>query len=483
MNKVGKGFALILIATAAILCLSPTMTKTISAQTSSAVWSHVYGNSANGQVFAENIIQTRDGGYAILADSGQIGQYYGCELIKLDSQGNIQWNRTFTADHSIDPTAFIQTSDSGFAMVGISSYFPVNNYTRLVWFTKTDANGTVQWTKYYGDELGVYEPRALAGTSDGGYIIAGDYSSNTTTTGWEALAIKIDASGNEQWIKTYAGQNDLRFFAVVQSTDGGYAMAGIEGDSNGNIPHFWLVKTDSSGNIQWNQTYARARLSGDDFDTCNSMIQTSDGGYALAGWTAGGYARDYTEYGSFWLVKTDSKGNMEWNSVIGCWSQGAVQVIQTFDGGYALSGIADSGTYLSPGNQFELAKTDSSGNLQWTYSGFDGVRVVVCQSSDGAYVLAGGGSNLFASKITVNGNAISPTSNPNSSPSATNIPTATPITATQPPVSSSPSDVSVQPMLQLITAITLIIIAFLIVAIIILQVHGRKPRALQKAKC
>ena len=161
--------------------------------------------------------------------------------------------------------------------------------------------------------------------------------------------------------RTYERMGIGKAYTVVQTSDGGYVLVGItEGFEEGNRD-FWLVKTDSDGNMEWNKTYEGTK---DDF--AHSVVQTSDGGYALEGYTnsfgAGGY--------DFWLVKTDSLGNMEWNQTYG---YGAINsVIQTSDGGYALAGYN-----FHQGINFCLIKTDEVGVIpefpSWTL-----ISVLLC---------------------------------------------------------------------------------------------------------
>ena len=118
----------------------------------------------------------------------------------------------------------------------------------------------------------------------------------------------VHAASVTTFSKTYGGSGDEQANSVIQTSDGGYALAGWT-DSYGNgYYNFWLVKTDSQGNQQWTQTYG---ASGD--SEAYSLVQTSDGGYALAGFTNSTGAGIY----SFWLVKTDSKGNMQWSKTYG----------------------------------------------------------------------------------------------------------------------------------------------------------------------
>ena len=163
-----------------------------------------------------------------------------------------------------------------------------------------------------------------------------------------------------KWNKTYGGMADDEAYSVVQTVDGGYAIVGHTysfGVGNGD---FWLVKTDANGNAQWSKTYG-----GVNYDHAHSVIQTDDGGYAIAGYT---YSYGYGVPASpdLWLVKIDANGNMEWNKTYGGTRQDFSDggLVETSDGGYALAGFTYS--FGGGASDFWLVKTDSSGNQQWS---------------------------------------------------------------------------------------------------------------------
>jgi hypothetical protein len=137
-----------------------------------------------------------------------------------------------------------------------------------------------------------------------------------------------------EWSRTYVWKGNAWANSVVQTIDGGYAMAGWTDSSGGGEVDFLLVKVNAVGNMLWNHTYGGAK---DQF--AFSLVQASDGGFALAGYTNSFGAGD----DDFWLVKTDALGNMEWNQTYGGTANDeAYWVIQTSDGGYALAGYTDS---------------------------------------------------------------------------------------------------------------------------------------------
>jgi len=350
-------------------------------------WNRTYGGTSGD--YASALVQTSDGGYALAGATNSFGA--GNDdfwLVKTDAAGSAQWNKTYGGTDAEDANALVQTSDGGYALAGWTESFGAGWFD--FWLVKTDSAGTMQWNQTYG---GTSDDRAsaLVQTSDGGYALAGLTYPGDVGNG-DFWLVKADASGNMMWNKTYGGTNSDWAYALVQTSDGGYALAGWTNSFGAGWSVFWLVKTDSAGTMQWNQTYG-----GTGSDGAYALVQTGDGGYALAGYTmsfgAGGY--------DAWLVKTDDSGNMQWNKTYGGTSDDvAYALVQTSDGGYALAGYTNS---FGAGNfDFWLVKTDFSGNMQWnkTYGGtnFDYARALV-QTSDGGYALAGA-TNSFGAGST-----------------------------------------------------------------------------------
>jgi len=166
-----------------------------------------------------------------------------------------------------------------------------------VFLIKTDANGNVQWAKTYGG-TSRDEAYSVQQTSDGEYIVAGvTYSFGAG--GGDVFLIKTDANGNVQWAKTYGGTNGDSAYSVQQTSDGGYMVAGVTYSFGAGGGDVFLIKINASGNLQWAKTYG-----GTSRDEAYSVQQTSDGGYIVAGRTqsfgAGG--------GDVFLIKTDANG-------------------------------------------------------------------------------------------------------------------------------------------------------------------------------
>ncbi len=362
----------LLISASLLLCVPQAF-----ASTNDGPWVKTYGGAGNDYAFS--VIQTSDGGYAMAGHTNSSGAGgYDFWLVKTNSTGNQLWNKTYGGAGNDYAFSVIQTSDGGYAIAGRTFSFGAG-YSDF-WLVKTNSAGNQLWSKTYGGPN--YDGACfVVQTSDGGYALAG-WTSSFGAGNYDFWLVRTDSSGNQLWVKTYGGAGDDEAFSVVQSSDGGYALLGRTNSSGAGGYDFWLVKTNSAGDQLWNKTFGGT---GDDEPW--SMVHTTEDGYALAGYT--------TSYGAgstdFWLVKTDSSGNKLWNKTYGGTGYDeAYSVVQSSDGGYALAGYTTS--YGVGSYDFRLVKTDSAGSQLWShnYGGAgDDEACIVVQSSDGGYALAG----------------------------------------------------------------------------------------------
>jgi hypothetical protein len=356
----------------------------------SSMWSQTYGGT--GGSMAHSVIATPDGGYALAGYTGSFGAN-GVDfwLVKTDAFGNMQWNKTYGGTGADAAWSLVATSDGGYALAGKWNYTTYHSeiHDGDCWLVKTDASGNMEWNKTYeGTEHLGEHTGSLVATSDGGYALAG-YTSSFGDGGGDFWLVKTDASGNMEWNKTYGGTQFESASSVIATSDGGYALAGYTSSFEaGGGSDFWLVKTDALGNMEWNRKYGGTRVEG-----ASMVIATPDGGYALAGSTQSAFGSADAD---FWLVKTDSSGNMEWNGTYGGTSfDFASSLVATSDGGYALAGRTES--HIAGYSDFWLVKTDASGNMQWnqTYGGTgDNWAYSLVATSDGGYAIAGETSNF-----------------------------------------------------------------------------------------
>ena len=269
------------------------------------------------------------------------------------SQPDTLWTKTFSLGHSIGRSVQ-QASDGGYIITGQA--YNNRNDNSDIWLIKTDSDGNEEWNQNFGGSNNDYG-YSLQQTTDGGYIILG------------TLLIKTDSDGNEEWEKNIGGKS------IQQTTDGGYIIIG-------GAPDIELLKTDTNGDTLWAKTFG-----GSANDVGESVQQTTDGGYIITGHTES-YGNGQADV---WLIKTDSLGQEEWNQTYGGVDTTEVgySVQQTMDGGYIITGSIESAGI--PYDVY-LIKADSNGNEQWTqtYGGSspdEGFSVQ--QTTDGGYIITG----------------------------------------------------------------------------------------------
>jgi predicted secreted protein len=354
-----------------------------SAEVSSTTWTRTYGGTRNDA--PESVIQTSDGGYAVAGDTNSFGVGgYDVWLLKTDAYGNIEWSKYYGGKREDYACSVVQTSDGGYALAGHTWSFGVGECDFLL--IKTDAHGNMEWKNTYGGpELDAVHQ--MIATSDGGYALAG-YTGTTGANSLDGWFVKTDEFGKMEWNQTYKWEEFDRVYSLVETSDGGYALAGETNSFGAGFTDFWLIRTDASGNMLWNKTYG-----GKGFDRAYSLLATPDGGYAIAGDT------DSFNEGKYdvWLIKTDANGNMEWNQT---YERTPPQefsnhirpcsLVRTLDGGYAIS--AKTRTSGTSNYDFWLIKTDEQGNMEWNQTYGDEKHEQpnsLIATSDGGYVIAG----------------------------------------------------------------------------------------------
>lgn len=368
--------------------------------------------------FGTNMQQTADGGYiaaGITASfNGDVVGNNGDEdmwIVKLDKRGNIQWQNALGGFGDEGAFSIQQTRDGGYIAAGQANSFNgdvTGNHGNLdFWVVKLNANGNLVWQKSLGGS-DADAATTIQQTRDGGYIVGGNTNSNDqqivgshgATDQW---IVKLDASGNIQWSKTYGGSRNDFVYSIRQTSDGDYITAGNTNSNDGDITNvhdivygdFWITKLDRNGNLVWQKTYG-----GGDYEQANSIQLTSDGGYVAAGWSRSNNDGDVTgNHGNYdmWVIKISSTGNLQWQKSFGG-SNGDLgySVYVTKDNGYVIGGGTSSNNGNVTGNHgledFWIIKLNSTGNLQWQKtlggSGFDEARSIV-QTRDGGYASLG----------------------------------------------------------------------------------------------
>jgi len=311
--------------------------------TASSVWLIKTDSSGNEQwnrTFGENegfhkgwaVQQTTDNGYIIAAEEWPTGsETSDGMLIKIDSSGNEEWTRFFSGPYDDGCFDAKESNDGGYIVTGFTE-----SYEGLwdLWLIKTDSDGNLTWARTFGGE-DYEEGQSVQQTLDGGYIVTGSAQSYTPGWDYDLWLIKTDSLGIEEWNKTFGGDWADRGRCVQQTADDGYIIAGVTVLYGAGWADVWVVKVDGYGNEQWNKTFG-----GVDWDSGFSVKQTSYGGYIITGEIG---ADEFGFHAGIYLIKIDGNGNEEWNKTFGgTETDKGRSVQQTTDGGYIIAGYTDS---------------------------------------------------------------------------------------------------------------------------------------------
>jgi hypothetical protein len=344
-------------------------------------------------------------------------------IVKLDSMGNMQWDRRYGGADADYLQKVIETADSGFILVG-TSYSgasgdisqPQINYSGDFWIIKTDASGIKQWEKRYGG-TGNDFPNSIVQNADHSYLVAGYTNSpagidvteanrdvsNGTEDFW---ILKLDSAGNKLWDKRFGGTATEHLFNVTITPQHGYLLTGysdspVSGDKSDYCrgwEDFWVVKTDSAGNKIWDKTYGASEQ---DIADANSL-SIDNGDFLVTGRSYSNMDQDKSQdswgWSDYWILRIDAAGNKIWDKDIGgqYWEE-LSSVVQTADHGYLFSGDSYSGisgdkSEMNIGSeQSWIIKYDSAFNRQWDKTivtdGHDETGIAL-ETDDGCYVIA-----------------------------------------------------------------------------------------------
>lgn len=319
-------------------------------------------------------------GYIIGARSFFPDTNANVSLIKTDANGNKIWDKTFKRSGFDNNCGTEPTSDGGYII--LASHYP---YGYGMWLIKTDANGNKQWDASL-ESQGVYRgaiyssgEHSVKQTNDGGFISVGTLYNCSYISCRSALLVKTDSAGNKEWHADFGvGQSEqkitepnlinLHGFCVQQTSDNGYIIAG-RAEIRFLSPSFFLIKTDPQGKLQWYKIFPAG-------GTATSIQQTFDGGYIVTG---------LSQWGTH-LLKTDANGDKVWDKIL----RGSSSFVSQIDDGGYLTGGSRGSTFTH--SDLWIAKTDSNGNQQWekVIGGYgDEVAYAALQTADGGYTVVG----------------------------------------------------------------------------------------------
>jgi len=310
-------------------------------------WARRYGGIGND--YPEKIISTSDGGIVICGSTTSFGS--GKEdafLLKLNGSGDYEWGLVFGESEADFGTAVDETADSGFVFTIATRSFGFGNSDFLL--VRTDPYGNLLWSRVYGTAQEDY-PRSAKSTLDSGVIVAGRTSGFGAGSN-DLWLTKIADDGSVDWSYSYGGSNSEEAYSVTQTGDSGYVTAGWTNSFSSNPGRFFVMKTDASGNIIWNSA-------GQDFGSsilaqAHSMVETMDGGFAVAGSGSPANLQDGA------LFKLDSNGNLVWFRTL--WNLKGLEtnfILEMPDSHLAITGAISGG--INQSDVF-LSLADQSGD-------------------------------------------------------------------------------------------------------------------------
>ena len=265
----------------------------------------------------------------------------------------IEWQATYGGSDFEDTNCIKQTNDGGYVIFGSSSStdgdVSINYGNSDCWVVKVDNLGIIEWEKSYGGSLSEYA-RSIALTNDGGYIFTGyTYSNDGDVTinngGADCWVVKLDENGNIEWESSFGGSGPDIGASILQSSDGGFILAGDSRSNDGDISNhhgpastsdLWVIKMDNIGNLEWESSYG-----GTLDDEAKDIKQTIDGGYIVIGHSFSNNFDVSTNQGlsDFWLLKLNPEGEIEWeNSCGGSEEDYGQSCLQTQDNGFIICG-------------------------------------------------------------------------------------------------------------------------------------------------
>lgn len=294
------------------------------------------------------------------------------------------WEQSYGGIHAEYLLDAIPTADYGFILAGSSVSGKTGNKAQKnsgnldYWIWKMDEHGNQEWQKSIGGS-GRDLLYSIANTFDGGFILGGSSDSNAIE-GVKAddcrgnedyWVVKLDAKGGIEWEKTLGGKGQDVLVKVIPVKGGGYILGGSsssdksdekERDCQGGLD-FWVVKLDSKGEIEWERT-----LGGKYQEILRTMVATKDGGYLLGGYTNSPTCEDKSTdnlSGDFWVVKLDKQGSVEWERTYGGDGNDDLYVLlPTQDGSYIAGGHTNS-SFAKNGSDILLIKIDEIGATLW----------------------------------------------------------------------------------------------------------------------
>ncbi len=397
-------------------------------------WERSYGGSWSECVYG--IVPTHDGGYVLAGNSnstdGQVTGNHGYDdiwVFKIDSIGELIWQRSIGGSLGEFANSIRATPDSGFVLVATASSdnFEVrdNHGKSDMLVVKLTKDGEIAWKRALGGDRSE-SGNAIQLTADGGYIVAGGtYSEYGQVSGnhggYDFWLVKLTAEGEIEWQKCFGGSGDEIAFSILQTQDNGYIVAGTTTSKDGDVSEnngkkdYWIVKLNEELEIEWERSFGGQRN-----DYPEEVVQAADGGFVVAGY-AQSHSGDIVDhrYGvNYWVVKLSAEGDSLWTKCLGGSGDDEAYSMQpTADGAYIIAGYTGApSSYIGKTNfdvsgfngylDYWIVKLSDEGEIIWQecYGGSSSdMAFYAIQTADGGYLLGGTSDSTDGDATNTNG--------------------------------------------------------------------------------
>ena len=302
-------------------------------------WQRTYGGSDDDRAAA--VIQTLDGGFAVLgyakSSDQEVSTNAGAKdfwLLKLSTNGNVLWEKSFGFSGADYGTALLETKDGGFLLSGVLDVSASNGQgnARLIarqhaggdyWAIKTDPSGHLEWSRFFGGSF-TEVPLGIVETADNNFILAGssdsnDFNISNSNGSYDFWITKIASDGNLIWEKSFGGSEIDEARAITNTNDGNFIIVGDTRSTDKNVSKnngaadIWILKVSTEGILLWEKT-----IGGTNFDAARAVSKAQDNGYLIAG-SSRSLDNGFENNGQndALILKIDTNGNLLWQKTIG----------------------------------------------------------------------------------------------------------------------------------------------------------------------
>ncbi len=348
--------------------------QNIQSQPPDSIWQYHYGG--NSDEIGLDAIEGDAGEYYVIGKTKSYGNGgYDAYILKLNNSGAVIWEKTYGGYSDEQIISVCPALYGGFVITGYISSFAQG--ISDIWLMWINEDGDSLWAKTFGGQSADFGLH-ISPTINQGYIVSASWGTGFSM-GDQIYLMNLDVAGDTIWTRTYGGPNQDYGEEVIQTSDGGYIVAGRTYASyTPESCDAWVIKTDGNGDTTWTRKYG-----GNDEDMFNCVTETDDG-YIFAGLT-NSFGPGYY---AIWAVRTDDNGDTVWARTYG--GEGAnlcYNIFETDQGHFVLAGYSSS---YSQTNDVYMLEIDINGNLVW----------------ENNYGLAAGSEIMYGSRQTSGGGFI-----------------------------------------------------------------------------